>query len=29
LKLWDTIAKRDPAAAKAIEIIKKWRKTLK
>ncbi|OPX41655.1 MAG: hypothetical protein DRG82_10975 [Deltaproteobacteria bacterium] len=29
LKLWDKIAKRDPAAAKAIEIIKKWRKTLK
>jgi len=29
LKLWDKIAKRDPAAAQAIEIIKKWRKTLK
>jgi len=29
LKLWDKIGKRDPAAAEAIEIIKKWRKTLK
>ena len=29
LKLWDKIGKRDPAAAQAIEIIKKWRKTLK
>ncbi len=28
-KLWDTIADRDPAAAKAIQIIKGWRKTLK
>lgn len=25
LKLWETIAKRDPAAAKAIAMIKKWR----
>jgi TRAP-type mannitol/chloroaromatic compound transport system substrate-binding protein len=25
LKLWDKIAKRDPAAAKAIAMIKKWR----
>ena len=29
LKLWDTIGQRDPAAAKAIGIIKDWRKTLK
>jgi len=29
LRLWDKIAKRDPAAASAIDIIKKWRKTLK
>lgn len=29
LKLWEKIAERDPAAAKAIDIIKKWRKTLK
>ena len=28
-KLWDKIAKRDPAAAKAIEMIRQWRKTLK
>ena len=28
-KLWDTIGARDPAAAKAIKIIKEWRKTLK
>ncbi len=28
-KLWDKIAKRDPAAAEAIEMIRKWRKTLK
>ncbi|MDM8553198.1 TRAP transporter substrate-binding protein DctP [Desulfococcaceae bacterium HSG7] len=28
-KLWDTIGARDPAAAKAINIIKDWRKTLK
>jgi TRAP-type C4-dicarboxylate transport system substrate-binding protein len=27
-KLWDTIAERDAAAAKAIEMIKEWRKTL-
>jgi len=29
LKLWDKIGKRDPAAAKAIQILKDWRKTLK
>ncbi|MBC8246844.1 MAG: hypothetical protein H8E81_04595 [Deltaproteobacteria bacterium] len=29
LALWDQIGKRDPAAAKAIGIIKDWRKTLK
>ncbi len=29
LKLWDKIAQRDPAAAQAIEMLKKWRKTLK
>lgn len=29
LKLWDKIGQRDPAAAKAIGIIKEWRKTLK
>ena len=29
LKLWDQIGQRDPAAAKAIGIIKDWRKTLK
>lgn len=29
LKLWAEIGKRDPAAAKAIQIIKDWRKTLK
>ncbi|RLB43616.1 MAG: hypothetical protein DRH12_02505 [Deltaproteobacteria bacterium] len=28
-KLWDKIAKRDPAAAKAIEMIREWRKTLR
>lgn len=28
-QIWDKIAKRDAAAAKAIEIIKDWRKTLK
>jgi TRAP-type C4-dicarboxylate transport system substrate-binding protein len=28
-QVWDTIAGRDPAAAKGIEIIKTWRKTLK
>ena len=29
LKLWDQMGQRDPSAAKAIEIIKDWRKTLK
>ncbi len=29
LELWDKIGQRDPAAAKAITIIKEWRKTLK
>ena len=29
LQLWDKIGQRDPAAAKAIGIIKDWRKTLK
>jgi TRAP-type mannitol/chloroaromatic compound transport system substrate-binding protein len=29
LELWDQIAQRDAAAAKAIDIIKEWRKTLK
>jgi TRAP-type C4-dicarboxylate transport system substrate-binding protein len=29
LELWETIGKRDPAAAEAIGIIKTWRKTLK
>ena len=29
LALWDKIGQRDPAAAKAIVIIKDWRKTLK
>jgi len=29
LELWDKIGQRDPAAAKAIAIIKDWRKTLK
>jgi len=29
LELWDKIGQRDPAAAKAINIIKDWRKTLK
>ena len=28
-KLWDIIGARDPAAAKAIKIMKDWRKTLK
>ncbi len=28
-QIWDKIGKRDPAAAKGIEIIKAWRKTLK
>jgi TRAP-type C4-dicarboxylate transport system substrate-binding protein len=28
LALWDQIGQRDPAAAKAIDIIKDWRKTL-
>ena len=28
-KLWDEVAKRDPAAAKAVQLIKDWRKTLK
>ena len=27
-KLWDKIAARDAAAAKAIQILKDWRKTL-
>jgi len=27
-KLWDEIAQRDPAAAKGVEMIKKWRETL-
>lgn len=26
-KLWDEIAQRDPAAAKAIDLIKEWRKS--
>jgi TRAP-type mannitol/chloroaromatic compound transport system substrate-binding protein len=29
MELWDKIGQRDPAAAKAIAIIKDWRKTLK
>ena len=29
LELWEQIGKRDPSAAKAIGIIKDWRKTLK
>jgi hypothetical protein len=29
LELWDKIGQRDAAAAKAIGIIKDWRKTLK
>ena len=29
LVLWDKIGQRDPSAAKAIDIIKDWRKTLK
>jgi hypothetical protein len=29
MALWDKIGQRDPAAAKAIAIIKEWRKTLK
>ena len=28
-KLWDEVAKKDPVSAQAIEMIKKWRKTLK
>jgi TRAP-type C4-dicarboxylate transport system substrate-binding protein len=28
-KLWDEIGARDAAAAKGIEMIKEWRKTLK
>jgi TRAP-type mannitol/chloroaromatic compound transport system substrate-binding protein len=28
-KLWDEIAKRDPAAVEAIKLVKEWRKTLK
>jgi TRAP-type C4-dicarboxylate transport system substrate-binding protein len=28
-KLWDEVAKRDPAATKAVQLIKDWRKTLK
>ncbi|MBA7653017.1 hypothetical protein ES703_60858 [subsurface metagenome] len=28
-KLWDEVAKRGPAAAKAVQLIKDWRKTLK
>jgi TRAP-type mannitol/chloroaromatic compound transport system substrate-binding protein len=28
-KLWDEIAARDAAAAKGIQLIKEWRKTLK
>jgi len=28
-KLWDEVAKRDPVSAKAIQMIKDWRKTLK
>jgi TRAP-type C4-dicarboxylate transport system substrate-binding protein len=28
MALWDQIGQRDPAAAKAIDIIKDWRKTL-
>lgn len=28
-KLWDEIGARDPSAAKAIQMIKEWRKTLK
>jgi TRAP-type mannitol/chloroaromatic compound transport system substrate-binding protein len=28
-KLWDEIAKRDPSAVKAVELVKAWRKTLK
>jgi TRAP-type mannitol/chloroaromatic compound transport system substrate-binding protein len=28
-QIWDKIAERDAAAAKGIEIIKTWRKTLK
>ena len=29
MALWEKIGERDPAAAKAISIIKDWRKTLK
>ncbi len=28
-KLWDEIGARDPAAAKAVQLLKEWRKTLK
>jgi hypothetical protein len=28
-KLWDEIAKRDPSVAKAVQMVKDWRKTLK
>jgi len=28
-KLWDEVGKRGPAAAKAVQLIKDWRKTLK
>jgi TRAP-type C4-dicarboxylate transport system substrate-binding protein len=28
-ELWDEIGKRDPAAAKAVELVKKWRAGLK
>lgn len=28
-KLWDEVAKKDPVSAEAIQMIKKWRKTLK
>jgi TRAP-type mannitol/chloroaromatic compound transport system substrate-binding protein len=29
MKLWDEIAKRDPSAVEAVELVKEWRKTLK
>ena len=28
-KLWDEMAKRDPSIAKAVQMVKDWRKTLK
>lgn len=28
-EIWDEVAKKDPVSAKAIDMIKKWRKTLK